>query len=77
MAEHVASLPVDDAVKVLLPHLWYDPDWEYVAPAALAMHPQRDQLLRNLICRAATSDQFLRTFLSSMPRGSPGDSSPG
>ena len=56
VAEHVASLPVDDAVKVLLPHLWYDPDWEYVAPAALAMHPQRDQLLRNLICRAATSD---------------------
>ena len=58
VAEHVASLPVDQAVEVLLPHLWYDPDWEYAAPAALAMHPQRDQLLRDLICRAASSDQI-------------------
>jgi CRP-like cAMP-binding protein len=52
VAEHVANLPVDQAVKVLLPHLWYDPDWEYAAPAALAMHPQHDQLVRDLICRA-------------------------
>ena len=58
VAGHVASLPVDQAVKVLLPHLWYDPDWEYAAPAALAMHPQRDQLLRDLICRAARSDHI-------------------
>jgi hypothetical protein len=58
VAEHVASLPVDKAVTVLLPHLWYDPDWEYAAPAALAMHPQYDQLLRELICRAAGSDQI-------------------
>ena len=58
VAGHVASLPVDQAVKVLLPHLWYDPDWEHAAPAALAMHPQRDQLLRDLICRAASSDQI-------------------
>ena len=58
VAGHVASLPVDQAVKVLLLHLWYDPDWEYAAPAALAMHPQRDQLLRDLICRAARSDQI-------------------
>ena len=58
VAEHVASLPVDQAVKALLPHLWYDPDWEYAAPAALAMHPQHDQLLRDLICRAARSDQI-------------------
>ena len=58
MAEHVASLPVDQAVTVLLPHLWYDPDWEYAAPAAIAMHPQHDQLLRDLICRATRSDQI-------------------
>ena len=58
VAGHVASLPVDQAVKVLLPHLWYDPDWEYTAPAALAKHPQHDQLLRALICRAASSDQI-------------------
>ena len=58
VAGHVATLPVGQAVKVLLPHLWYDPDWEYAAPAALAMHPQRDQLVRDLICRAAGSDQI-------------------
>ena len=58
VAGHVASLPVDQAVKVLLPHLWHDPDWEYAAPAAIAMHPQHDQLVRDLICRAASSDQI-------------------
>ena len=58
VADHVARLPVDQAVKVLLLHLWYDPDWEYAAPAALAMHPQHDQLLRKLICRAARSDHI-------------------
>ncbi len=58
VAGHVARLPVDQALTVLLPHLWYDPDWEYAAPAAIAMHPQRDQLLRDLICRAAGSDQI-------------------
>jgi NACHT domain len=39
VAEHVASLPVDQAVDAILPHLWYDPDWEHSAPAAVAMHP--------------------------------------
>ena len=58
VAGHVASLPVDQAVTVLLPHLWYDPDWEYAAPAAIARHPQHDQLLRELICRAARSDHI-------------------
>ena len=55
VAEHVARLPLDQAVEALLPHLWYDPNWEYAAPAALAMHRQRDALLRNLIRRAAGS----------------------
>ena len=58
VAEHVAGLGVDQAVEVLLPHIWYDPDWEYSAPAALATHPQHDQLLRDLIRRAAMSDQI-------------------
>jgi hypothetical protein len=58
VAEHVASLPVDEAADVLLPHLWYDSDWEYSGPAALAMHPHRDQLLRGLICRATGSGQI-------------------
>ena len=58
VAEHVASLPVVQAAEALLPHLWYDPDWEYPASAAIAMHPQHDRLLRDLICRAARSDQI-------------------
>lgn len=60
MAEHVAGLPVRQAVEALLPHLWYDPDWEYAAPTAIAMHPQHDQLLRELICRAAGAEQLLQ-----------------
>ena len=60
VAEHIADLPIDQAAETLLPHLWYDPDWEYSAPAALAMHPLHDQLLRDLICRAACSDQIPR-----------------
>jgi len=58
VAEHIADLPVDQAAEILLPHLWYDPDWEYAAPAAIAIHPQHDQLLQNLICRAACSQQI-------------------
>ena len=51
VAEYVAGLPVMEAAEVLLPHLWYDPEWEYACPAAVAMHPQNDQLLRELIRR--------------------------
>ncbi len=58
VAKHIAGISVDDARDVLFPHLWYDPDWEYVAPAAIAMHDEHDQLLRVLICRAAGSDQL-------------------
>ena len=68
VAEHVARLPLNEAVETLLPHLWYDPDWEYTAPAALAMHPQNDQLLREIICRAAGSNR-LPTDLSVIDAG--------
>lgn len=58
VAEYVAGLSVASAADVLLPHLWYDADWEYAAPMALAMHPQRDQLLQELISRSAGPDLF-------------------
>ena len=58
VAEHIARLPVDEAAEALLPHLWYDADWEYAAPAALAAHPQSDQLLRAVVGRAVGSDQI-------------------
>jgi hypothetical protein len=52
VAEHIAlRMPADDAARELLNHLWFDPDWVHAAPAALAMHPQRDQVLKDLICR--------------------------
>ena len=57
VAEYVARLPLEEAAAALLPHLWYDPDWEYAAPAALVMHGQRDELLQCLICQAAGSDR--------------------
>jgi hypothetical protein len=56
VASHIATLSVDEAAETLLPHLWHDPDWEYTAPAALAMHQQRSLVLARLICRAARSD---------------------
>jgi hypothetical protein len=55
VAEHVAGLPAKKAIKVLLPHLWYDPDWEDAAPAAIAMHKERDEVLQALLCRASRS----------------------
>lgn len=52
VAEYVAlRLPAEQAAKELLNHLWYDPDWEYAAPAVLATHPQRDQVLNELMHR--------------------------
>jgi Domain of unknown function (DUF4062)/NACHT domain len=58
VADYVARLPASQAAGELLSHCWHDPDWEYSAPAAIAMHPQRDQLLRELICQAARSEQL-------------------
>ena len=57
VAEYVASLDPAQAAEILLPHLWFDPDWEYAAPAAVAMHRHRNQVLRELICRAARSTE--------------------
>ena len=57
VAEYIAAFGIDQAVEVLLPHLWYDPDWEYAAPMAIAMSPERDQLLRSLIRCACRSDR--------------------
>jgi hypothetical protein len=52
VADYIAGLTVDQAAGELLGHIWYDTDWEYAAPAAVAMHPQRDRLLKELLCRA-------------------------
>ena len=59
VAQRVASLSLNEAADVLLPHLWYDPDWEYAAPAAIASHPLREDLLRRLIYLAAGQDEAM------------------
>lgn len=51
-AEHVAlRMTAAEAAGELISHLWFDPDWEQAAPAALAMHPDRDQVLQDLLRR--------------------------
>jgi hypothetical protein len=89
VAEHVAlRMSAEEAADELLNHLWYDPDWEYVAPAALAMHPQRDRVLESLVRRATNSDHTradlmgidgcgeIRKFLARVARESAADDWP-
>jgi len=65
VAEHVAlQMPAMEAAAELLNHLWYDPDWEYTAPAALAMHLQHEQVLKELMCRVTAGDQLAADFTS-------------
>ncbi len=54
VAEHIATLDPDSAANVLLPHLWFDPDWKVAAPAAIAAQNQLQQgaLLQRLLDRA-------------------------
>jgi hypothetical protein len=60
VAAHIAieMSSADEAASELLKHLWYDQDWEYAAPAALAMHRHRDQVLQELIHQVTDDDQF-------------------
>jgi hypothetical protein len=59
VAEYLAlRMPAGETAEELLKHLWYDPDWEYAAPAALAMHRQRDQILNDLLSRVTGGDQL-------------------
>ena len=58
VAGYLARLSVNEAVEALLPHIWFDFDWDNAAAAAIAMHPEHDQLLHDLICRVASSNQI-------------------
>jgi hypothetical protein len=49
VAEHVATLPLDQAAQVIEPHLWYDPQWRPVLPRAIAAHPDHGALLDAVI----------------------------
>jgi hypothetical protein len=58
VAVHISTMPAAEAAEELLPHLWFDRDWEYSAPAALAMHADRDQVLREIIRATMRSDEL-------------------
>jgi hypothetical protein len=49
VARYLAGRPAEQVAGELLNHVWYDPDWEYAGPAALALHPERDEILRRLV----------------------------
>jgi hypothetical protein len=52
VAQYVAlQMTAEQASKELLSHIWYDPGWRQAAPAGLAMHRDRNQVLRELILR--------------------------
>jgi hypothetical protein len=55
VAEHIASRDTDEAAQTLLPHLWFDLDWQVACPAAVAAHNQRvpGALLQRLLDQAA------------------------
>lgn len=56
VVEHIARLPTAEAAEVLLPHLWFDPDWAVAAPAAVIAHNHHHgdggALLRELLTRS-------------------------
>ncbi|MDP9696773.1 UNVERIFIED_ORG: hypothetical protein J2X79_004356 [Arthrobacter globiformis] len=53
VAEHIATLEASEAADLLLPHLWFDPDWKVSAPAAIIAHNQQQPgaLLEHLLQR--------------------------
>jgi hypothetical protein len=57
VAEHIAETMPAEAAAELVNHIWYDPDWEYSAPGALAMHDKREQVLAHLIGRVTGGSQ--------------------
>ena len=57
VARRVSRMPALESASILLGHVWYDPDWEYAAPAAVAMHPHREQVLRELVRQVTGGDQ--------------------
>jgi hypothetical protein len=65
VAEYIAAeMNPETAAEELLAHLWYDPNWEHAGPAALARHPDRDRLLRDLLRRATGVAGFPKELAS-------------
>ncbi|MET0994831.1 MAG: NACHT domain-containing protein [Mycobacterium sp.] len=85
VAEHIATMETNAAAELLLPHLWFDPDWQIAAPAAIIAHNQQQKgaLLQILLSRAlqpaadparqAARREFERLLLSLAQESEPGD----
>ena len=49
VSEHIATtFSAAKAAKTLLPHIWFDPDWQVVLPMAIAAHEKRSKLVDRL-----------------------------
>lgn len=57
VALHIASLSAERAAEKLLPHLWFDPDWDVAVPRAIALHPERDQVRDVLLASTSTTSR--------------------
>lgn len=44
-SEHIATFSAAKTAKALLPHIWFDPDWQVVLPMAIAAHEKRSKLV--------------------------------
>jgi hypothetical protein len=63
VAEHIASLSLEEAASELEPHLWYDDTWHSIVPAAVAAHRQPTGLLRRiLVGDAADPEKGMAAF---------------
>ena len=48
VSEHIATFSAVKAAKALLPHIWFDPDWDITLPMAIAAHQKRSKLANQL-----------------------------
>ncbi|MBT0773273.1 hypothetical protein KIH74_30290 [Kineosporia sp. J2-2] len=54
VAVTVSRLPLTEAADLLTAHWWFDETWKAVAPTAVSLHPERDELLAVLRRAVAT-----------------------
>ena len=48
VSEHIAAFSAAKAAKALLPHIWFDPDWDITLPMAIAAHQKHSKLADRL-----------------------------
>jgi hypothetical protein len=58
VACYLAAQPWEKVADELVDHLWCDPDWEQAGPMALALHPERDTILRAMLRRVTRSEEI-------------------